>query len=127
VPLLAGVDEQWLAWIGTVGRRRPIAPGQVVVRQWDIDRDFYLLLAGQAEVWSGERRLATLGPGDFFGELAAMDWGASFGYPRLATVRAVTELQLLVLTDRELAELMAAVPAVAARLREASGERRARG
>jgi CRP-like cAMP-binding protein len=64
--------------------------------------------------------------GDYFGELAALDWGASFGYPRLATVRARTDLTLLVLTDAELAELMAAVPLIAARIRATAGERASR-
>jgi CRP-like cAMP-binding protein len=64
--------------------------------------------------------------GDFFGELAALDWGAGFGYPRLATVRARTDLELLVLTDTELAELMAGAPTVDTRVRAAAGTRASR-
>ena len=41
--------------------------------------------------------LRELGPGDFFGELAALDWGAGFGRSRTATVIAATECRLLVL------------------------------
>ena len=85
-------------------------PGETVVRQWEVDRDFYLLLEGDADVFSQGRLLTTMQAGDFFGELAAMDWGATFGYPRLATVRARTDLVLLVLSDAELAELMASAP-----------------
>jgi CRP-like cAMP-binding protein len=77
-------------------------------------------------VLSGERRLATMHSGDFFGELAALDWGASFGYPRLATIRARTDLSLLVLTDAELAELMEPVTEVAARIRATAGRRASR-
>jgi hypothetical protein len=33
---------------------------------------------GTGEVWAGERFLGSIGPGDFLGELAALDWGASF-------------------------------------------------
>ena len=33
-------------------------------------------------------RIARLGPGEFFGEIAALDWGAGFGYPRIAQVVA---------------------------------------
>jgi CRP-like cAMP-binding protein len=64
--------------------------------------------------------------GDFFGELAAIDWGASFGYPRLATVRARTDLVLLVLSDAELAGLMASAPAVDRRIRTAAAVRASR-
>ncbi|MDX6365817.1 MAG: aromatic-L-amino-acid/L-tryptophan decarboxylase [Nocardioidaceae bacterium] len=126
LPLLSGVDDTWLDWVASVGRRRRIEAGATVVRQWDVDRDFYLLLAGDAEVLSGERHLATMHAGDFFGELAALDWGASFGYPRLATIRARSDLTLLVLTDAELAELMEAVPEVSARIRATAGRRASR-
>jgi aromatic-L-amino-acid/L-tryptophan decarboxylase len=124
--LLRGVDERWVEWIASVGRRRRVDAGATVVRQWDIDRDFYLLLRGDADVFSGDRYLTSLQSGDFFGELAALDWGATFGYPRLATVKARTDLTLLVLTDAELAELMAAVPLISARIRGAAGQRASR-
>ncbi len=94
-----------------------------MVRQWDVDRDFYLILSGEAEVHGQQEHLATLHSGDYFGELAALDWGASFGYPRLANVTASTDLELLVLTDAELAELMAAVPLVDERIRTVAGRR----
>jgi aromatic-L-amino-acid decarboxylase len=126
VSLLHGIEERWVAWVDTVGRRRRLSAGDTVVRQWDIDRDFYLLLDGEADVHSRGRYLATMHAGDFFGELAALDWGASFGYPRLATITARTDLTLLVLTDSELAELMAAVPEVAARIRAVAGQRAGR-
>jgi glutamate/tyrosine decarboxylase-like PLP-dependent enzyme len=126
VPLLAEVGDEWLTWVRSVGRHRRIGAGEAVVRQWDVDRDFYLLLSGDADVFIDERHVTTLSAGDFFGELAALDWGASFGYPRLATVRARTDLMLIVLTDAELAELMDAVPVVAERIRAASGARLAR-
>ncbi len=126
LPLLADVDERHLSWVGVVGRRRRVRAGETVVRQWDVDRDFYLVLSGEADVSSGGRHLTSLGAGDFFGELAALDWGASFGYPRLATVTARTELDVLVLTDSELAELMAAAPQVDSRVRAAAAVRAGR-
>jgi glutamate/tyrosine decarboxylase-like PLP-dependent enzyme len=125
-PLFADVDSSWLAWASVVGRRRRVAAGETVVRQWDVDRDFYVVLDGEAEVATGERQLTTLRAGDFFGELAALDWGASFGYPRLASVTASTDLDLLVLTDTELAEIMRALPQVADRVRAAAAKRAAR-
>jgi hypothetical protein len=126
VPLLRDVDDRWVTWLANIGRRRHLAAGETVVRQWDVDRDFYLLLDGDADVFSGDRQLATMHAGDFFGELGALDWGASFGYPRLATVKARTDVTLLVLTDAQLAELMAAVPEVAARIRATAGQRASR-
>ncbi len=125
-PLLAEIAEDRLHWVASVGRRRLFTAGETVVRQWEIDRDFYLLLEGDADVYSQGRHLATMQAGDFFGELAAMDWGATFGYPRLATVEASTDLVLLVLSDAELAELMRSAPAVDRRIRAAAAERASR-
>ena len=67
--------------------------------------------------------LAELGRGDFFGELAALDWGAGYGYARLATVTAIDPLRLLVLAPAHLARLMAEVPAVEDIVRSAVRER----
>jgi glutamate/tyrosine decarboxylase-like PLP-dependent enzyme len=126
VALLAGVAPDRLTWLAAVGRRRRVPAGATVVRQWDVDRDFFLLLAGDAEIVGVDGHLAMLHAGDFFGELAALDWGAGFGYPRLATVQATTELELLVLPDAALAELMAREPGVDARVRAVAGRRAAR-
>jgi glutamate/tyrosine decarboxylase-like PLP-dependent enzyme len=123
VPLFAGVDDRWVTWVATVGRRRRVAAGETVVRQWDVDRDFYLLLGGAADVTGANGPLGSMGPGDFFGELAALDWGAGYGYPRLATVEARTALDVLVLTGAELSELMAAVPSIGVGVRAAAGRR----
>ena len=125
-PLLADLEEDRLHWVASVGRRRYVAAGETVVRQWEIDRDFYLLLEGDADVLSQGRHLTTMQAGDFFGELAAMDWGATFGYPRLATVQARTDLVLLVLSDVQLAELMGSAPTVDRRIRAAAAVRASR-
>jgi hypothetical protein len=127
LPLLHAVDDSWVNWVAAVARRRHLAAGDEVVRRWELDRDFYLLLEGTADVSVEQRHLATLHVGDFFGELAALDWGASYGYPRLATVTARTNLQLLVLTDTQLRDLMAAVPTIDAQIRAAAATRLRRG
>src|SRR3954469_6373406 len=125
-PLLADVQDERLHWVASVARRRVVPAGETVVRQWDVDRDFYLLLEGGADVFSQGQLLTTMQAGDFFGELAALDWGASFGYPRLATVTARTDLDVLVLTDVHLAELMGVVSEVDSRVRAAAAARAGR-
>jgi len=94
-----------------------------VVRRFESGRDFYVILAGRAEVLVDERVVRELGPGDFFGELAALDWGADYGYPRLATVVAATDLRLARLTAETLRALMSQVPAVDEAIRRAAAER----
>ena len=61
--------------------------------------------------------------GDFFGELAALDWGAGYSYARSADVTATAPLRLLVLSPRELRSLMRSAPAVAQAVETAARER----
>ena len=69
-----------------------VAAGEVVLRQGDPADAFYVIQAGRARVEKGDVKLATLGPGDFFGEL-----GLLFGGVRMATVTADTAMELLVI------------------------------
>lgn len=64
-----------------------------------------------------------LGSGDFFGEIAALDWGAGHGYVRLATVEAVTDLRLLTLSSPHLNTLLHTNPEVRARVDAAVRDR----
>ena len=58
------------------------------MRRDQLERDFYVIVSGQAAVHIDGDHIRDLVPGDFFGELAALDWGAGFGYARSATVTA---------------------------------------
>src|SRR5205085_9940340 len=81
-----------------------------------------LILDGSASVFRDGRKIATLGPGQYFGEMALLDRG-----PRSATVTADTDMTMLVLGQREFAGVLDEVPglarkllaAMAVRLREA--------
>ena len=112
-----------LSLVSRSARQERAAEGEEIVRQWDPSREFYVLLEGTAEVRTAEKHLAGLGPGDFFGELAALDWGASFGYPRLASVVATSRVRLLVLPDGRFNTLVRDVPAFGERIRQAVRER----
>jgi aromatic-L-amino-acid decarboxylase len=102
---------------------RAVAAGEVIVEQWDGTREFYVVLEGTAVVRTAERHLDDIGPGDFFGELAALDWGASFGYARLATVTATSPMRLLVLANADLLVLMEEIPEIAAQVSRAARDR----
>ena len=60
---------------------------------------------------------------DYFGELAALDWGAGFGYPRLATVTATAPLRLVVLPVTRFQALMQQMPEFERQIRQAVRER----
>jgi voltage-gated potassium channel len=102
------------------------SPGEPVVEQWQVSRDLYVVLDGKVEVTADGRVLSTLGPGDFFGELAAIEWGAGFARTRTATVTATEPTRLLVLDWVLVNRLMKDAPAFGEQLERASRERLAR-
>lgn len=97
-------------------------PGTVLCDEGTIGREFFFIVDGQASVRRGGRKVASLGPGDYFGELALLD-----RRPRSATVVADTDMVLLNMNRREFIGLLEEVPALcrkmlgamARRLREA--------
>ena len=92
--------------IAALASQREAQPGETVVERWEATRDFYVILDGTADVFVDGERVSSLGAGDFFGELAALDWGAGYGYPRLATVVAGSRLRMLVFSPDAFAELL---------------------
>ena len=84
--------------------------GEVVVRQGDPGTRFYVITAGEAEVLQRgrdgtERVVTTLGPGRYFGEIALLR-----GARRTATVRALTDLNLVSLDRKDFGTLVRVLP-----------------
>jgi hypothetical protein len=123
LPLFRRLTDTELERITGLAGERAVAAGEVIVEQWDGTREFYVVLEGTAVVRTAERHLDDIGPGDFFGELAALDWGASFGYARLATVTATSPMRLLVLANADLLVLMEEIPEIAAQVSRAARDR----
>jgi aromatic-L-amino-acid decarboxylase len=122
VPLFATLEDEDREFVLEVTQELEVAPSEVIVEQWDGSRDFYVVLEGLVEVVDGEVRVGELGPGEFFGELAALDWGSSFAYARTATVLAVEPTRLLVMPFPGLNELVRRVPDVDRAIRSAAGQ-----
>lgn len=72
---------------------RGTATGEMIVRENEAGDRFFLVRSGKVEVVRRGKRLAMLGPGDFFGEIALLA-----AVPRTATVRALEPTSLLTLT-----------------------------
>jgi glutamate/tyrosine decarboxylase-like PLP-dependent enzyme len=102
---------------------REVAPGERIIEQWSVFRDFYVVLDGAVEVLIDDVRVRELGAGEFFGELGALDREAGFSYPRLASVVATTAARLLVFPDAALNELMRELPTVGTVIRAAAEAR----
>ena len=104
VDQLHGCSEAQLGEVARLAERIQVGEGEILAREGRIGREFFLILSGTAAVTQRCRRVNTLGPGDFFGELAALDPG-----PRNATVTALSELDVLIIGPREFSA-MAEVP-----------------
>jgi glutamate/tyrosine decarboxylase-like PLP-dependent enzyme len=98
--------------------------GENIVEQWEASREVYGILDGVVQLTHDGQVLAALKPGDHFGEIAALDWGAGYGYARIATARAVTTTRLLVVEHETVLRLMRTNAAVAQRFEQSARERR---
>ena len=88
---------------GLETRRFPA--GSVVVAEGDSPRQMYLTESGTAEVMVGERRVGSVHPGTTIGEMSLFT-----GQPASATVRAIDELVVRVLGERELERIATVHP-----------------
>ena len=122
--LLAGVDlfygcfRRELARIAALTTEVAVPAGQVICREGDPGDEAFVVIGGAARVTVGEREIATVGPGGFFGEMAILDGG-----PRIATVTSLEPMRLLVLSRREFYAVLAEVPYVAGHMLTAVGAR----
>jgi len=96
---------------GTRGiQREHFEPGQEVFRQGELGDRIYIILDGRVEVvredrGEAERRLAELGPGESFGEMALLNEST-----RSATVRCLDALDVLSLPKGDFAALTSNLP-----------------
>jgi aromatic-L-amino-acid decarboxylase len=123
MPLLSGVADAAVRAVLDRGDRLEVAAGQDVIRRWDADRSFYLVLSGRYDVFIGTRPIRTIGPGGHFGELAARDWGGGYGYARLATVRCAEPGRLIRLASPDFQRLVETEPTAAAELARVLADR----
>ncbi len=111
--LFADVPPKNLERLARLATVRDAAAGALLVRQWDAARELSVVLEGEVEVERDGDVLERAGPGEFFGEIAALDWGHGYGYARTATVTAATPVRLLVLPEGTLETAMRLAPGLA--------------
>jgi len=125
LPLFASLDGVQAARVLNLAYEHRAAAGEPIVEQWQVSRDLYVVLGGAVAVAVDGSLRGVLGEGDFFGEIAAIEWGAGFARTRTATVTATMPTRLLVLDWTLVAELMKAEPDFRARLEHTSRDRMA--
>jgi aromatic-L-amino-acid decarboxylase len=123
MPLFAELPPAHAARVARWSRELFVGPGERVAERWDSARDFYVIVSGEAEVLIEDEHVRGLGPGDFFGEVAALDWGSGFGYVRTATVVAASDMRLLALGPERLGVLIRGCPALGEKIHATARER----
>lgn len=124
-PLFGGLDDEHLDRLVDMGEIVDLAPDEVLIHEGDVADALYVVLDGELEVTkqSGTSHipLAQVGPGALQGEMAALEGGR-----RLASVRAITDAEVLRIPIEAMRELLGAGPDVAlAVIRTAVGRLRA--
>jgi CRP/FNR family transcriptional regulator, cyclic AMP receptor protein len=122
VPLFASMTLDELGKLRGWTETRTHAVGERITPQGASAYSFFVIEDGTADVVQDGRTIATLGPGDYFGEIAILDGGR-----RTADVVATSELRLAVMFGQTFRQLESEMPEIAARIRATMEERLARG
>lgn len=111
VGLFSACTNKELGEIAKLVDEVEVDEGTVLTKEGSSGREFFAIADGTAEVTLREEKLAELGPGQFFGEMALLDQG-----PRSATVTAATDMKLYALDARRFSTLLDRHPAVARKI-----------
>jgi CRP/FNR family cyclic AMP-dependent transcriptional regulator len=122
-PLFRGVGPEQLTALAETATEIEFPTRHMIVRQGEIGTGFFVIVEGRVKVVRDARTLATLGQGEFFGELSVLD-----GQPRIAQVVAEVPTRCLALASWDFEKILLDQPelslailrGLAARLRAVS-------
>jgi CRP-like cAMP-binding protein len=118
VPLFSHLSRKQLAQVAKVADEIDLREGKEMTREGAPGREFFVILEGSADVRRRGRKINSLKPGDFFGEIALVT-----SVPRTATVAATSPVRALVVTDREFRHLLEESPDIKTRVMQAMAAR----
>ncbi|PDW04722.1 cyclic nucleotide-binding domain-containing protein [Candidatus Viridilinea mediisalina] len=118
VPLLSQLLPMERLALAALLRPANFAPGELIMQEGSNTDALYLIESGHVTVEQGELTIATLGEGDFFGEIALLT-----NQPHRAGVRALTTTTVLALPGEQFHELIASRPDLEAQLRSVIEQR----
>jgi CRP-like cAMP-binding protein len=107
VPLLSELGRRELEEVGRLADEVDLPANHVLMRQGSSGAEFYVIVDGKVRIERDGKDIATLGPGDFLGEIALVSDG-----PRTATATLESPAKLLVVGHREFHSLMEQFPSI---------------
>lgn len=111
VKMFSSLNKKELGLVARASEVINVPAGTDIVKEGEIGHEFYLIASGSAVVKRNGKKVATLEPGRYFGEMALLDRG-----PRTATVTSEEPTELIVLGQREFMAVLDQVPPVAHKL-----------
>ena len=105
VDIFADCTRKQMKAVAAISRVVEVPSGTVLTRAGEPGEEFFFILDGAAMVEVTRRKRVRLMPGEFFGEMSLLD-----GEPRSATVRAETDMRLLLIQRRNFQSLLTEVP-----------------
>ena len=128
LPLFAGISAESMSRLASVAGEQEFAAGAFIVRQGQVGTGLYLIVDGSVNVVRGAGDVvATLKPGDFFGELSVVDQqprNANVQASEPTTVLAIASWDLLSLLEHDPALALNMIKGLAARVRAAGEQHR---
>ena len=118
VPLFAGLDDRELEQIAGSMRERTFSAGDTVTEEGAGGAGFFVVESGEAEVTVDGRARGTIGPGDYFGEIALLT-----GSDRTATIVAKSDLHCYGMTPWDFRPLVESNSAIAWKLLTAMADK----
>jgi CRP/FNR family cyclic AMP-dependent transcriptional regulator len=118
VPLFSGCSKAELRELAIVSDELSLGEGTVLTKEGSAGREFFVLVDGTARVSRKGRKLADLGAGDWFGEIALLT-----NAPRTATVTATSPVRVLVIGDRRFRDAVETMPSIAIKVLASVGDR----
>ena len=113
IPVFASLDNETLRGIATFATESSVPAGKLLVKEGDYAYELMAIEEGEADVVRGEEMIATLGPGDFFGEIAVLEKTL-----RTASVVARTPMRLVTLSHWDLKRVGDAIEQIRATLEQ---------
>jgi len=120
VPFFSALKKGDLEVIAQQTDELDVPAGKTLAREGEIGQEFFVIETGTAEVTRAGETVNTLGPGDFFGEIALLEEDR-----RTATVTATSPMTLIVMTRSSFRAIDQSMPRIHAAVREAIERRRA--
>ena len=118
VPLFSHCSKKELGLVAQIADEIDLAEGKTLMREGDRGREFFVLVEGSADVRRRNRKVNTLGGGDFFGEIALVSQR-----PRTATVTTSSPVRALVVTEQSFRSLLDRAPEVQRKVLQALADR----